>query len=65
MDIDLVNGTLTIRATLSYITGYGLLLGETKSDEVRVFRLPASLSAALRWHQTRQEAERRAMGERW
>jgi integrase len=64
-DVDLVHGTLTIRGTLSYVPGHGLLYGETKSDEVRVFKLPASLIAAFRWHHTHQEAERKAMAERW
>jgi integrase len=64
-DIDLERGTLTIRGTLGYVTGYGLLYRETKSDEVRIFKLPASLIAAFRWHQTHQEAERKAMAGRW
>jgi integrase len=64
-DVDLVAGTLTIRGTLGYVRGYGLQHGETKSDDVRIFKLPASLIAAFTWHQTRQEAERRAMGEKW
>ena len=35
-DIDLERGTLTIRGTLGYVTGYGLLYRETKSDDVRI-----------------------------
>lgn len=64
-DVDLVGGTLTIRGTLGYVRGHGLLYRETKSDEVRIFKLPASLIAAFRWHQTRQAAERTAMVGMW
>lgn len=64
-DVDPVNGTLTIRGTLGYVPGHGLLYRETKSDEVRIFKLPASLIAAFLWHQARQEAERTAMEGQW
>jgi integrase len=32
---------------------------------VRIFKLPATLIAAFRWHQTRQEAERKVMEGKW
>jgi integrase len=65
-DIDLENGTLTITGTLGYVPGYGLMRGDPKSETgERAFKLPASLIAAFRWHQTRQAAERKAMGGRW
>jgi integrase len=65
MDIDLEHGIITIRGTLGYVTGHGLLYRQTKSDDTRLFRLSASLIAVFRWHQTRQEAERKAMEGRW
>jgi integrase len=65
-DIDLDNGLLTINGTLGYVPGSGLLWGEAKTESgQRAFKLPQSLIAALSWHKTRQEAERKTMGERW
>jgi len=65
-DIDLEHGILTINGTLGYVTGQGLLWGETKTDSgQRGFKLPAPLRAALTWMKTRQEAERKLMGNKW
>lgn len=65
-DIDLDRGILTVNGTLGYVQGQGLMWGATKTENgQRSFKLPASLQAALRWHQTRQEAERKAMGNKW
>jgi integrase len=65
-DIDLDNGMLTINGTLGYVPGSGLLWGDAKTESgQRSFKLPQSLVAALRWQRTRQEAERKAMGDKW
>lgn len=62
-DVDLEAATITVRGTLGYVKGFGLVEGETKSEQgVRTLPLPASVVASLRWHQNRQRAERNAMG---
>jgi integrase len=57
---------LTVAGTLGYITGHGLVYREPKTEDGRrTLRLPARLVAALRWHLTRLEAERKAMEGKW
>lgn len=63
-DVDLSTGRLTVAGQLVYTPGQGKHWTPlTKSDAGRrSFRLPATLTAALRWHQERQRGERAAMG---
>lgn len=63
VDTNFEAGTLTVRGQLISNVGEGLEWVEPKTPTaVRVLRLPAVLLGALRWHQTRQEAERKVMG---
>jgi integrase len=64
-DIDFENGRLHINGTLTYIEQIGLVWDTPKNHRRRSLKLPAKLVAALRWHQTRQAAERKAMGDKW
>jgi integrase len=66
-DVDLENGILIVNGTLGYVGGQGLLWGPVKSEsgQGRAYKLPQSLTAALQWLETRQEAERKAMGDKW
>lgn len=65
-DIDLENGTLTINGSLGYLRGRGLVYGPIKGDRPpRRFKLTADLIAAIRWHLTRLDAQRKAMGDLW
>lgn len=65
-DIDFDAGTLTVNGKLVYIKGKGLVYGDPKTESgQRTLKLGAKLIAALRWHQTRQEAECAAMGDKW
>jgi len=64
-DIDFVKGTLTIRGRIVSIPRQGLIWDEPKTEKGRrTLKLGAKLLAALYWHQTRLEAERKAMGDR-
>lgn len=65
-DIDLEAGTLTINGSLGWIKGKGLVYGPTKTESGRRrFTLPANLLTALRRHQVRGAAERKAMQGKW
>lgn len=65
-DVDLERGTLTVRGTLGYISGHGLLRGDPKTEAgERSFKLPPALLAALVWHRQEQERERRLAESRW
>lgn len=62
-DIDLAAGTLAVAGQMTYSAGCGLEYAPTKTaTAIRVLKLPAVLVSAIRWHQTRQEAERNVMG---
>lgn len=62
-DIDMAAGTLSVKGQIICETGKGLSWTEPKTKTaIRTLRLPAVLLGALRWHQTRQEAEHKAMG---
>ncbi len=64
-DVDLENGSLRVRWTLSR-TSRGLELGEPKTDRSRrTVPLPRSTVETLRAHKTRQAAERLAVGPAW
>jgi integrase len=64
-DVDLENGVLTVRHSLSRVVGEGLQLGPTKSDRERVIVLPKPLLAELRAHRAAQLEERLAAGSWW
>lgn len=64
-DIDFENGRLYVNGTLTYVEGMGLVWDTTKGNRTRALKLPAKLIASLRWHQTRQNAERIAMEGKW
>ena len=65
-DIDLDAGTLSVNGTLGRVNGKGLIYGPPKSASgQRRFKLPPSLITALKRHQIRSAAERKAFGDRW
>lgn len=64
-DIDFEAGRLRVNGTLTYVQGYGLIWDTPKGNRVRALKLPAKLIAGLRWHQTRQEVQRKAMEGKW
>jgi integrase len=65
-DIDLEHGTLTINGSLGYLRGRGLVYGPIKGDRPpRRFKLTADLIAAVRWHLTRLDAQRKLMVGKW
>lgn len=64
-DVDLENGLLTVRSSLTRVTGEGLQLGPTKSDRERTLALPKPLLAELKAHRTAQNTERLAAGNWW
>lgn len=62
-DIDFAAGTLTVNGTITYTPETGLVYGPPKTPESRrTLDLPAPLLGALRWHQTRQQGERKIEG---
>lgn len=62
-DIDLQGTTLSVKGQIVYEPRQELFWAEPKTKTaVRTLHLPAVLVGALRWHQTRQEAEHKAMG---
>jgi integrase len=62
-DIDMAGGTLSVKGQIVYTPGQGLSWSEPKTKTaLRTLHVPAVLLSALRWHQTRQEAEHKAMG---
>jgi integrase len=63
-DVDLENGTLTIRQSIQRIDGK-LTITPTKKDKVHTVNLPAVTRSALLAHQCRQDEERRLAGSRW
>lgn len=65
-DIDFERGVLTINGSIGYVKGRGLVYDTPKSDSgVRRIKVPASILSALQQHRVRQQAERRAMGDKW
>lgn len=64
-DLDLEAGTMTVRHSLSRVTGVGLQIGPTKSKRERTIALPRPLLAELKAHRTAQNAERLAAGSWW
>ena len=64
-DVDLDEGTLTVRHSLGRIKGRGLVLGPTKGRKPRTIVLPAPLLTELKAHRKAQAAERLAAGDRW
>ena len=65
-DVDLDNGTLTVRRGLHRVSGRGLVYEEPKADRSRrTLALPAQLVDALRAHRAAQLEERVAAGPLW
>jgi len=65
-DIDLLNGTLSVRRTLHRVKGKGLVYEppKTKRSE-RMLALPAPLIVALHRHKAAQTGERTLAGSEW
>jgi integrase len=64
-DVDLELGTLRVSRQLQRIDGRFELVEPKTERSSRFLALPASVAKALREHGRRQEAERKAAGERW
>lgn len=65
-DIDLQQGTLTVRRTAHHVTGVGLVYEEPRTERSRrTIALPVQLTSALRAHRTAQAVERLAAGSDW
>jgi integrase len=65
-DVDLVNGTLTVRRGLHRVAQQGLVYEEPKADRSRrTLALPGQLIEALRAHRAAQLEERVAAGSLW
>lgn len=65
-NIDLDARTLTVAATLTRRTGYGLVVGTPKTDRSRrTVALPSTCVKALQAHRRRQAADRLAAGDLW
>jgi integrase len=64
-DVDLERGVLTVRHSMTRVTGVGLRLGPTKSGQERAIVLPPPLLAELKAHRIAQNAERLAAGSWW
>ncbi|MBN9619124.1 MAG: site-specific integrase, partial [Actinobacteria bacterium] len=65
-DIDLLNGTLTVRRTIHRIKGKGLVYEEPKTSRSRrTLALPAHLRSALIEHKTKQTGERMLAANEW
>jgi integrase len=65
-DVDLDEGVLSVRHSLSRVIGQGLQLGPTKSTRgERAIALPKPLLDELKAHRKTQAAERLAAGSRW
>lgn len=65
-DLDLEQGTLTVRRALQRLAGQGLVLVEPKSDAGhRTIALPAPLVDVLRSHRAAQLEERLRAGSEW
>jgi integrase len=65
-DVDLDNGTLTVRRGLHRVAQQGLVYEEPKADRSRrTLALPAQLVEALRAHRAAQLEERVAAGSLW
>ncbi len=64
-DIDLLNGTLTVRRTLHRVKGKGLVYEPPKTKRsMRTLALPVPLVRALHEHKARQTGERMLAGQR-
>jgi len=65
-DIDLEQGTLSVRRGLHRVSGKGLVYEEPKAERSRrTLALPAALTEALRQHRAAQSQERLAAGPLW
>jgi integrase len=65
-DVDLINGTLTVRRGLHRVAQQGLVYEEPKADRSRrTLALPSQLVEALRAHRVAQLGERVAAGPLW
>ncbi len=65
-DIDLLNGTLTVRRTLHRVKGKGLVYEPPKTKRsMRTLALPVPLIRALHEHKTRQTGERMLAANEW
>lgn len=65
-DIDLEQGTLSVRRGLHRVSGKGLVYEEPKAERSRrTLALPAPLTEALRQHRAAQSQERLAAGPLW
>jgi integrase len=64
-DVDLEGGHLSIRRGLQRIDGKLLVLPPKTARSRRTVPLPAVVTAKLREHRDRQEAERAALGDKW
>jgi integrase len=66
IDVDLDRSQLHVRQTLQHVRGEGIVYGPPKSRRSRrVLTVPATVSAALRQHRSRQKSEREIAGDRW
>lgn len=65
-DIDIETGSLSIRRSVNYVAGYGLVESEPKTPESRrKIVLPPHIIAALKKHQVYQHALQTIAGESW
>ncbi len=65
-DVDLANGTLTVRRGLHRVAGQGLVYEEPKAERSRrTLALPTQLVNALRAHRAAQLVERTTAGSLW
>jgi integrase len=65
-DIDLLNGTLTVRRTLHRVKGKGLVYEPPKTKRsMRTLALPVPLIRALHEHKAQQLGERMLAGSEW
>lgn len=64
-DVDLEQGTITVRHSLGRVKGKGLQLGPTKGGKERTIVLPPPLLADLKAHRKEQAAERLTAGSQW
>ena len=65
-DVDLKRGVLQVRHTLSWISGFGYVDGETKTKAGRrKIVLPRVVIEALKEHGERQKQARIAAGDKW
>lgn len=65
-DVDLNTGVLSVRQTVKYIEGKGVIFDDTKTGSSRrSFKMPADLISLLKNYRAWQNARRLRMGDRW